>query len=383
MPAKGSRRIASLPLPALLSQVLVAFTIEFDDEFERQMPHRTTDHGVTGDSPRLPWLVSLVMYANFMRFLPDEGITVRELFPQGRFEKRALKQRLQRMARWWGYVTVAPPTGNGDQAKLLGNWVVRPSAGGAKALRIWRGLFAAIEERWEHRFGKAKVDEVRASLAAVASQFDLDLPEYLPILNVVWAGWFTEAPPSLKPSSSTEKSGSVPLSTLLSRVLLAFALEFERESDLSLAIGSNLIRVLNDAGVRLRDLPQLTGVSKEAIKMMLGFLTKHRFVAVESDPVAARTKVVRLTAKGIEAQHAFGLRLSKTEKDWRKCFGVEAMARLRSALEDLAVDPTGGRSPLMQCIALNCDGWRAARPLPETLPHYPLVLHRGGFPDGS
>ncbi len=28
------------PLSALLSQAMVAFTIEFDNEFERQMPHR-------------------------------------------------------------------------------------------------------------------------------------------------------------------------------------------------------------------------------------------------------------------------------------------------------------------------------------------------------
>ena len=38
---------AGLPLSTLLSQALVAFTIEFDNEFEHQMPHRTTQ-------PRLP-----------------------------------------------------------------------------------------------------------------------------------------------------------------------------------------------------------------------------------------------------------------------------------------------------------------------------------------
>jgi hypothetical protein len=27
--------------------------------------------------------------------------------------------------------------------------------------------------------------------------------------------------------------------------------------------------------------------------------------------------------------------------------------------------------------------WRASVPNPETLPHYPMVLHRGGYPDGS
>ncbi|HEU5416629.1 MAG TPA: hypothetical protein VFV41_02975 [Streptosporangiaceae bacterium] len=30
-----------VPLPTPLSQVLVAFTIEADNEFERRMPHRT------------------------------------------------------------------------------------------------------------------------------------------------------------------------------------------------------------------------------------------------------------------------------------------------------------------------------------------------------
>jgi hypothetical protein len=34
-----------LPLPAQLSQALVAFAIEFDNEFEHRMPHRTTSHG--------------------------------------------------------------------------------------------------------------------------------------------------------------------------------------------------------------------------------------------------------------------------------------------------------------------------------------------------
>ena len=29
------------------------------------------------------------------------------------------------------------------------------------------------------------------------------------------------------------------------------------------------------------------------------------------------------------------------------------------------------------------DGWRAKVRAPETLPHHPMVLHRGGFPDGS
>src|SRR5215469_1367933 len=58
-----------LPLSALLSQALVAFVIEFDNEFERQMPHRTTDRGRTQGQGKVPWLVSMAMWSTCMRFV--------------------------------------------------------------------------------------------------------------------------------------------------------------------------------------------------------------------------------------------------------------------------------------------------------------------------
>jgi hypothetical protein len=52
-------RVGRLPLSGLLSQVLVAFTIECDNEFERQMPHRTSNYGSTAGRGAGPWLVSM------------------------------------------------------------------------------------------------------------------------------------------------------------------------------------------------------------------------------------------------------------------------------------------------------------------------------------
>jgi len=78
---------AQLPLSALLSQALVAFTIEFDNEFERRTPHRTTDHGSTSGSAAAPWLVSMAMWIKYLRFVPDDGITVRELARQAALSK--------------------------------------------------------------------------------------------------------------------------------------------------------------------------------------------------------------------------------------------------------------------------------------------------------
>jgi hypothetical protein len=91
--------IASLPLTALLSHVLVAFTVEFDNEFEHRMPHRTTMGG--GQSG--PWLASMAMYSNLLRLVPESGITVGEL------ERQACTPKLPlRGMERWGYVLVAP-----------------------------------------------------------------------------------------------------------------------------------------------------------------------------------------------------------------------------------------------------------------------------------
>src|SRR5215469_2675731 len=129
-------------LATLLSQVLVAFTIETDNEAEHRMPHSTTRHGSTGG----PWLVSLVMWANCLCHLPAEGLSIREL------ERRArTPTNLAGMERW-GHITVAPdplaPRGKAPRAE----WLVRPTAAGLIAQKTWKPLVAEIEGRWKQRF---------------------------------------------------------------------------------------------------------------------------------------------------------------------------------------------------------------------------------------
>jgi hypothetical protein len=55
---------------------------------------------------------------------------------------------------------------------------------------------------------------------------------------------------------------------------------------------------------------------------------------------------------------------------------------LCSELTPLAGDGTA-TAPLFAGLAPYPDGWRAAVPSPVALPHHPMVLHRGGYPDGS
>jgi DNA-binding MarR family transcriptional regulator len=384
-PPQPERRVSaapsSLPLPTLLAHVLVAFTIEFDNEAERQMPHRTTRHGTknvrTAGSLRAPWLVSLVMWSNCMRFVGEEGVRVGEL------EKLArATTNLHGMERW-GYIKVEPDPDDKRPKPPLSDWVIRATRAGKMAQNVWGPLFRVIEERWQTRFGKAEIDQLRKSLCKLITQIDLDLPDCLPILGY---GLFSQVPDH-KRRAPAGREGSVgfdlPLSALLSQVLLAFAIEFEREAELSLAICANVVRVLDEKGVRARDLPLLSGVSKEAINVSVGYLEKRRYLVIEPDPSAARTKLVRLTPKGREAQIAYRQRIHEIEDRWRTRFGEDTIRNLRESLERLVGEPTAQSSPLFRGLEPYPDGWRASVPKPSTLPHYPMVSHRGGYPDGS
>ena len=262
-------------------------------------------------------------------------------------------------------------------------WVIRATPKGRQAQEVWRPLFGAIEKRWQARFGADQIEKLRESLWALVRQFDVELPDCLPILG---HGMFSREPASQRAAPreiQAPRDSSLPLSALLSKVLLAFAIEFESESEVSLAISANVVRVLDENGVRVRDLPVLTGVSKEAISMALGVLQKRGIVVVESDQAGSRTKVARLTRKGREAQNAYHRLLGAIEARWQERFGKHNVRSLRDPLERLVGEPTAQNSPLFRGLEPYPDGWRASVRKPTTLPHFPMVLHRGGFPDGS
>ncbi|HLY55020.1 MAG TPA: MarR family winged helix-turn-helix transcriptional regulator [Stellaceae bacterium] len=293
------------PLPTLLSWALVAFTIELDNEFEHRMPHRTARHGATGGAARAPWLVSFGMWMTCMRFVGEDGITVREL-------ERAARARTNfaGMQRW-GYISLDPDPSKGRSKQPRPDALVRATLAGRMAQEIWHPLPADIEERWRDRFGEGEIVCLREHLWSIAGRLPADLPDCLPILGY---GLFCSPPPRGRagepaPAERSGEDGSLlPLPVLLSRVLLAFALELEADSTVPPAVGANVLRVLKEAGVRSRDLPGLTGVSKEATAMTLGLLEKAGFAVVGPDSADSRTIVVRVTAKGRRAQDAFAER---------------------------------------------------------------------------
>jgi DNA-binding MarR family transcriptional regulator len=353
----------ALPLPTLLSQALVAFIIEFDNEFEHQMPHRTTNHSKIGSRDG-PWLVSMAMWSTCMRFVPEEGV------PVGKLEELArTPTNLNGMERW-GYIVVAPDPAGGRAKSPRSHCLIRATPQGRMAQQVWQPLFGVIENRWSERFGKDEIQRLRDSLWALAAQLDASLPDCLPILGY---GLFSRAPHA---GQVHESASSPSLPALLSRILLAFAIEFERESTVSLAISANVLRLVGDEGIRVRDLPGRAAVSKEAIATSLTFLQKHGYAMVQPESVGSRVKLLALTPKGHRAHAAYRDLLWAIQDRWETSFGKDTIAGLQRSLEAAQAHLFAGLEPYP-------DGWRASVPKPDGLPHYPMILHRGGFPDGS
>jgi hypothetical protein len=365
------------PLPTLLSQALVAFTIEFDNEADRRIPHRTTRHGATPGGQLGLWLISMAMWLNCMRFVTDEGISVDELARLARTQTN-----LSGMLRW-GYVSLEPNPAARSKKASLETGTLRPTRKGKQAQEIWRPLGAEIEARWQERFGKKEIAKLRESLDAIAGQYAVQLPDCMPILHYgLTSSHFGFD--SLTPAQTPEnRDRNLPLPALLARVLLAFAIDFERESPLSLAICANVLRVLSETGELARSLPLLSGVSKESIAVAMGILRKGRFAEVGPEKPGSRTKVVRLTPRGVAAQKAYHALVASIENRWQTRYGQPAIAALRASLEPIVGDGTAENSPLFRGLEPYPEGWRAAVPRPRTLPHFPMVLHRGGYPDGA
>ena len=368
-----------LPLPTLLSQVLVAHTVELDNEAEHRLPHRTTRGNEPAAGRGAPWLVSFALWANALQYLDEDAVTVAELRARARTTKLLLGG-----LRRWGYVTLTPATGETLQNPPQDSAVVRTTRGGRVAQDVFRALPPLVDDRWRIRFGAAAIDRLELTLRSVYDELPIDPPAYLPMVYPTQNGKAEPAPTRATRSGADASVDGAGLSPLLAGVLLAFTLDFERESRLSLPISANTLRVLGPTGVRVRDLPQLTGVSKEANAMCAGWLERHGCARGERDPTASRGKVLLVTPKGLKAQQKYRRLLDATEVSWAATYGAAALDDLRGALEPLVGDGVLASSPLARGLEPYPDSWRAAlRHAPATLPHYPMVLHRGGYPDGS
>jgi hypothetical protein len=152
-----------------------------------------------------------------------------------------------------------------------------------------------------------------------------------------------------------------PLPWLLARVLLAFAIEYERAAELSLAISADLLRVLHRDGARVRDLPAPSGVSAEGLAMATGFTGARGLTVIEAGSAGSRWKIARLTPAGESARQRYFDLTGEIEDGWQGRLVPETIAGLRTALENLT-SAGGPGSPLL--AGLESDPSAGGRPSP-------------------
>jgi len=338
------------PLTTLLSRAWIAFTIEADNAVEAAGSERVG---------RL-FRISLPMWANGLRFIDTEGITVGEL--RARARAACNIGGLER----WGWITVGEAgsgrrEGYGSHRGVTSGTVLRATRAGAYARRLWPDVVAGIEQRWRDRFGDAAAGSLRDAL-----------PRY--------AGRMPSAPPEVHASDGFRThvvEGPAPgedgLAGPLGQALSSLTLGHEQDSLVSLPLAANFLRVIGGDVVRVRDLPALAGVSTEAVAMAAGYLERNGLA--ESRP----QRSVTLTAAGRAALGDYQARAAAREDQALRA-AVEAVVSQREALAEGLVPPPGcwrGEKPyLTQTRRVLADPAAA-------LPWHPMVLHRGGWPDGS
>jgi hypothetical protein len=341
-----------VPLTTLLSWVWIAHTIEVDNAFEAATSERA------GRLTR----ISLPMWANGLRCVAEEGITIHEL----RSHTRALCNigGLER----WGWLVVGEGTakrreGFGSHRGVKNETIVRPTRGGTHARRLWPRVVGEVEERWRSRFGADVVEALRTVLVSTVSAMPWSPPEVNPS-----DGFFTHVV-----DGNSDEDATRPLVVLLGQALTALTIEHERASEASLPISANLLRVIDSQVAPIRDLPALAGISKEGVAMGTGYLLRRGLA--RSEPQRA----IRLTPAGLDAL-----------EDYRHLAASPTGAELRAALKSVVAHDDAflaGLIPQDGC-------WRGERPyLTQTkrlladpigaLPWHPMVLHRGGWPDAS
>lgn len=391
----------------MMSRLLVAYTMEFDNEVERRLPHRTS-RGPAAGREGVPWLISQPMWANFLDLLDDPAplsSLPAELVNVGGLQR-------------WGYITVGPgPDG-----------VVTLTPNGVAAQRIFREVSSSTDARWTDRFG--------IGVATASAPADPALPRHLPMSTVSRPAVSTlprfispisrsgagvpmrarTAIPTSPDAATRNASGAAvsgvsevatrnvrdpavaiaspvgagsdsplaaggqdaPLSTLLAQELMRFTAALGARSRIPMGLGSNVLRVLASGACRTRDLPVLAGISREAADGSLKALLRAEAVTL-SDGSAT------LTEHGQSTWQAYHEALTEVDGQWR-----DARPAWGTALEATL----GQHDKLVEAVTPHPEGWRAHPPYARltrtmlenpaaNLPAYPMVSHRGGFPDGS
>ena len=264
--------------------------------------------------------------------------------------------------------------------------MVRATRGGRQAQEIFRPLPALIDDRWRTRFGAGAIGHLEQALRAVFDELPIDPPAYLPVVYPDAERQGGAGAPQGDPIGPRRVASTGPASRPCSRGSSWPSRSTSRaESRISLPDRcQHAARARPDRRTRPR--PAAADRRVEGGQRDVRGLAGTTRLCRDASPTRPRA-AARCSAsprKVCKAQQKCRRLLDATEMSWRTTYGAVAVDDLRAALEPLVGDGTLASSPLARGSSpTRTTGAPRVRQAPATLPHYPMVLHRGGYPDGS
>ena len=321
-PERPLRELGAVPLPTLLSHVLIAFERDYGD--------------AGAEVPTLP------VWSNVLRVLGAEALTDRELGARAVLAKRVVRVVLRDLARL-GWLE---PGGAGSRAFRLTDPAKTLEAAARRRL-------AEVENAWRHRHGSSVIESLRGALAGMVATQDLEWPWYLtgygPSDPSLTGGSYLPAEPGpprvpgrgtewpVVPRDTSVPAAGLPLSALLSRVLAAFTIDYEEEHLGPLSAASVFLAQVPEDAIslaRARSICDVVGTGKSAPE-------RHLCVVVEPGGPRDGSRMVYLTPKARRIRDSYPVVVMEIEARWRERFGADVLDALRGALETL----DGGTAP--------------------------------------
>ncbi len=142
------------PLFAMLSQLLIAYTYEFDAALAHELGRRGS-----GDLP------SLAMFANVLQFVGDGAIGEEQLQSLCGIAPPTLKTMLRCLERH-GWISMAA------------DGAVQLSPAGSDAARAFPKANEAVERRWEAQCGADAITTLRRALEKTCARLPRGFPQY-------------------------------------------------------------------------------------------------------------------------------------------------------------------------------------------------------------
>ena len=104
-----------------------------------------------------------------------------------------------------------------------------------------------------------------------------------------------------------------------------------------------VFRFIDEAGSRLTDLAESSGLTKQAVGEVVADLEQLGYVERAPDPQDGRAKLIRLTERGGEARQTAIAIFGEIEREWEERFGAERVAAMRELLEEMRAERDGAR----------------------------------------